>query len=299
LNTAFFSEGGVLLVPDGVSVEKPMQFLYLTSDGKTDAVSHPRNLVIVGENAEATIVESYVGLGSGFTWTNSVTEIVLGNSARLKAHRVQQERADSFHTATTQSRQGRDSSLTFSTVDFGSSLSRHDINFQLNGTGASCSLHGLSHLKNRQHADNHTTIEHATPHCISVEHFNGIFDDNSHGVFTGRVLVKPDAQQTDAVQSSRSLLLSDTARADTQPQLEIFADDVKCTHGATVGSIDDEAIFYLRSKGISAGEARTLLTYGFAAEVIESIEVAGLRNHLEAVLRSRLGSEERNTRGDL
>jgi Fe-S cluster assembly protein SufD len=299
LNTAFFSDGGILWVPRGVRVESPIQFLYVTSDGIGDSVTHPRNLVVVGENAQATVVECYVGAGNGCTWSNIVTEFVLANAAHLTAHRVQQEGANAFHTATTQCHQGRDSTISFSTVDFGGSLSRHDLNFKLNGAGASCSLYGLSHLRDQQHADNQTNIVHSTPHCTSVERFNGIFDDNSHGVFTGRILVEPGAQQTDAIQSSRNLLLSDNARADTQPQLEIFADDVKCTHGATVGPIDDEALFYLRSKGIAADDARSMLTYGFAAEIIDTIGIESLRDHLEARLRSRLGGDKRDSREDL
>ena len=296
LNTAFLAEGGVLYLPDGICVEEPIQFLYLTNDDQRDTVSHPRNLVVLGEGAEATVVESYVGLGNTRLWTNPVTEIVLGDSANLKTHRVQLESKSTFHTATTQCHQGRDSNFAFSTVEFGGSLSRHDISFQLNGAGASCSLHGLSHLRERQHADNHTTIEHAKPHCTSIENFTGIFDDSSHGVFTGRVLVQPDAQKTDAIQSSRNLLLTDKARADTQPQLEIYADDVKCTHGATVGPIDEEALFYLRSKGLSAEEARTMLTYGFAVEIIDTIEIMGLRDRLDVLLRSRLQGDGRDTR---
>lgn len=298
LNTAFISEGALLFVPDGVRVDGPIQFLYLTSGTTDDALVHPRNVVVLGEGAEATVVERYVGLGNGNTWTNAVTEINAGNEAHIRVHRVQLEGMNTYHTATTQCSQGRDSSFTYSTVEFGGALSRHDINIQLNGTGAFCSLHGLSHLRGTQHADNHTTVEHAQPHCRSVEKFNGIYDDNSHGVFTGRVLVRPDAQQTDAIQSSRNLLLTDTARADTQPQLEIFADDVKCTHGATVGPIDDEALFYLRSKGLTADEARTMLTYGFAVEIIDTIGIAGLREQLETVLTSRLEKETRDVQGE-
>jgi Fe-S cluster assembly protein SufD len=297
LNTAFFSEGGVLYVPDGVSVAEPIQFLYLARNVSGETVIHPRNVVVVGESAEATIVESYSGLGDECSWTNPVTEVVLGDDAHLTAHRIQLESKNTLHTATTQCRQGRDSSFTFSTVEFGGSLSRHDINVQLNGTGASCALHGLSHLRDTQHVDNQTTIDHVRPHCSSVENFNGIFDEGSHGVFTGRVQVRPGAQQTDARQASRSLLLTDTARADAQPQLEIFADDVKCTHGATVGPIDEEALFYLRSKGLTMEDARTMLTYGFAVEIIDTIAVAGLREQLHALLGVRLQGEPRDTPG--
>lgn len=290
-NTAFLNDGALLFVPDGTVVVEPIQFLYLTSDENADAVTLPRTLVILGENAEATVVEGYFGMGNADHWTNAVTESVVGDGARLSVYRIQLEGSNTYHTAATRSRQGRDSRYGFTTVEFGSLLSRHDIRAGLEGTGAECVLNGLLQVTDRQHVDQHTTIEHAKPHGSSREIFNGIFDGRSHGVFTGRILVQPGAQQTDAKQSSRNLLLSETARVDTQPQLEIFANDVKCTHGATVGPINDEAMFYLRSKGLTAAAARAMLTYGFGSEISNSILLDDLRGWVDATLQSRLNNE--------
>ena len=287
LNSAFLTDGGVLCVPDGVVVEEPIHFLYLTTENNAEKVTHPRNLIVVGSGAEANVVESYIGIGNVDCWTNAVTEISLGDDARLNSCRIQLEGPTTYHTATTHSRQGRDSRYAFTTVELGSLLSRHDVQASLQGTGAECALYGLSHLEDRQHVDQYTTIDHDSPHCSSRESFNGVFDGRSHGVFTGRILVRPGAQQTDAMQSSRNLLLSTTARVDTQPQLEIFANDVKCTHGATVGPIDDDALFYLQSKGLTAKAARAMLTYGFGSEILSSVQVLELREGLDALLRSR------------
>jgi len=288
LNTAFIADGGVLCVPDGVVIDEPIQFLYLTNDENADVVTHPRNLIVMGQGAEATVVETYFGLGNTEHWTNAVTEIKLGDGAQLSSCRIQLEGSKTYHTATTHSRQSRNSRYAFTTIELGGRLSRHDVYAGLEGTGAECVLNGLSHLEDRQHVDQHTTIEHAQPHCSSRENFTGIFDGHSHGVFTGRVLVRPGAQQTDAMQASRNLLLAETARVDTQPQLEIFADDVKCTHGATVGPIDEKAMFYLQSKGLTTDAARAMLTYGFGREILNSIGVGELREWVDALLQLRL-----------
>jgi Fe-S cluster assembly protein SufD len=293
LNTAFLTDGTVLCVPDRVVVDEPIQFLYLTSDENAAAVTQPRNLVILGESAEATVVEGYFGFGNADHWTNVVTESVVGDGAQLHAYRIQLEGSNTYHTAATRSRQGRDSRYAFTTIEFGGLLSRHDIRAILDGTGAECLLNGLLQVSDKQHVDQHTTIEHAQPHGSSRESFNGIFDGRSHGVFTGRILVQHGAQQTDARQSSRNLLLSDTARVDTQPQLEIFANDVKCTHGATVGPIDDEAMFYLQSKGLTSDAARAMLTYGFGSEISSSILMDDLRGWVDAKLQSRLNDANR------
>jgi len=281
-------------VPDGVAVEEPIQLLHLTTEENAEVVTHARNLIILGDGAEATVVESYFGLGEADYWTNAATEINLGRGALLDSCRIQLEGSKAYHTAATRTRQGRDSRLCFTGVELGSLLSRHDIQAGLEGVGAECALYGLSHLQDRQHADQHTTIDHAKPHCSSRESFNGVFDGRSHGVFTGRILVRPGAQQTDAMQASRNLLLSKTAQVDTQPQLEIFADDVKCTHGATVGPIDDEAMFYVQSKGLTPDEARALLTYGFGKEILKSITVDSLRERMDVLFRSRLERAWRN-----
>jgi Fe-S cluster assembly protein SufD len=229
---------------------------------------------------------------TGVSLMNAVTEVVLEDGAHLELCREQREGPQSYHIATTQSHQGRDSRFVFTSVALGATLSRHDINAVLDGSGAYLILNGLSVLGQQQHVDYHTTIVHAQPHCESHEYFNGIFDGESHGVFNGRIIVRPGAQRTDSKQTNNNLLLSDKARADSQPQLEIYADDVKCTHGSTVGPLDPTALFYLRSRGLDAAAARGLLTYGFGAEILDRITIPGVRERLDRVIRDRLGVPE-------
>jgi Fe-S cluster assembly protein SufD len=287
LNTAFVQEGAFVHVPAKATAELPIQLLFLATGGKP-AVAHPRNLVVVEREARASIVETYAALGDGAYWTNAVTEIVVGDGARLDHHRVQREGARAYHVATTQSHQGRDSTLNLHFVAFGGTLARHDIESVMAGPGGTLILNGLYLLADAQHADHHTTIDHAADHCQSHEYFNGVLDDRSRGVFTGRIIVRPGAQKTDSKQTNNNLLLSANAHADSQPQLEIYADDVKCTHGSTVGPLDPRAMFYLRSRGVGEEEARRLLTYGFAAEILGRMEVAPLRAQLDAIVRGRL-----------
>ncbi|MFQ5702828.1 MAG: Fe-S cluster assembly protein SufD [Gemmatimonadales bacterium] len=286
LSTGFMSDGAFVYVPDDLVVKQPIQLLFLAS--APQKVVHPRSLIVVGNGAAATVVERYVGTVDATYWTNAVTEAVVEENARLDLYRIQQESEQSYHTATTQAYQRRDSWYSLTTVALGSALTRHDINAVLDGRGAECRLYGLSQLSGRQHVDNHTTIDHAQPHCNSWEYFNGIYDDQSRGVFTGRIIVRPDAQKTDSKQTNNNLLLSERARADSQPQLEIYADDVKCTHGATLGPIDERALFYLQSRGLGAAEARSTLTYGFGVEILNQIAIDGLRQQLDALLHERL-----------
>jgi Fe-S cluster assembly protein SufD len=286
LNTAFVQEGAFVHVPAKAMAELPIQLLFLAT-GKP-AVAHPRNLVVVEREARASIVETYAALADGVYWINAVTEIVVGDGARLDHHRVQREGARAYHVATTQSHQGRDSTLNLHFVAFGGALARHDIGAVMAGPGGTLILNGLYLLAGAQHADHHTTIDHAADHCQSHEYFNGVLDDRSRGVFTGRIIVRPGAQKTDSKQTNNNLLLSANAHADSQPQLEIYADDVKCTHGSTVGPLDPRAMFYLRSRGVGEEEARRLLTYGFAAEILGRMEVAPLRAQLDAIVRGRL-----------
>ncbi len=287
LNTAFVQEGAFVHVPAKATAELPIQLLFLATGGKP-AVAHPRNLVVVEREARASIVETYAALADGVYWINAVTEIVVGDGARLDHHRVQREGARAYHVATTQSHQGRDSTLNMHFVAFGGTLARHDIESVMAGPGGTLILNGLYLLADAQHADHHTTIDHAADHCQSHEYFNGVLDDRSRGVFTGRIIVRPGAQKTDSKQTNNNLLLSANAHADSQPQLEIYADDVKCTHGSTVGPLDPRAMFYLRSRGVGEEEARRLLTYGFAAEILGRMEVAPLRAQLDAIVRGRL-----------
>ena len=295
LSTAFMSDGAFLYVPQDVILGEPIQLLFLTASAGRPVVSHPRNLIVVGRNAAASVVETHLGFVDGTYWTNAVTEAVVQESARLHLYRVQREGAQASHTATTQSHQRRDSNFALTTIEIGSALSRHDINAVLAGQGAECSLYGLTQIQGKQHVDHHTTIEHARPHCSSWEFFNGIYDDKSRGVFTGRIVVHPGAQQTDSKQTNNNLLLSKGSRADSQPQLEIYADDVRCTHGATLGPIDEKALFYLQTRGIEAEVARNLLTYGFGVEILNKIEIGELRGLLDELVHARLdeGAERR------
>ncbi|MDH4351978.1 MAG: SufD family Fe-S cluster assembly protein, partial [Gemmatimonadota bacterium] len=213
---------------------------------------------------------------------------VVGDNAVVDAYRIQRERTDASHTATTWSRQGRSSVFSAVNFAFGGHLCRHDIHAVLDGEGAECTVNGLSVLRGNQLMDHHTTIDHAKPHCNSWELFNGVYDERARGVFTGRIIVRPGAQKTDSKQTSNSLLLSEDARSDSQPQLEIYADDVKCTHGATLGPIDEKSLFYLQSRGIGGQAARNLLTYGFGAEILNSVSLEPLRAHLDDVVHARL-----------
>ncbi|HYS21803.1 MAG TPA: Fe-S cluster assembly protein SufD [Gemmatimonadales bacterium] len=296
LATAFLADGVFVHIPAKTVIAEPITLSYRppppspsTPAADSRPMTHPRVLIVVEGQAQAKIVESYDGVGSGECLTNAVTEIVLGDGARLDHCRVQHDDAQAYHMATTQTSQGRDSRLVFTTVALGARLSRHDINAVLDGTGAYLVLNGLSVLGGRQHVDHHTTIDHARPHCESHEYLNGVFDEESHGVFNGRIIVRPGAQRTDSKQTNNNLLLSEEARADSQPQLEIYADDVKCTHGSTVGPLDQTALFYLRSRGLAAEQARGLLTYGFGAEILDRVTIPGTRERLDRLVRARLG----------
>jgi Fe-S cluster assembly protein SufD len=290
LNTGFLHDGGLLFIPRETVLERPVQFLYLTSPSTGDIapVTYPRNLFLVEAGAHATVIESYVGMDDAIYWTNSVTEAVLGENAGLSVYRVQREGAGAYHTAATHSVQDRNSNYSFITFTFGAAVSRHDIRVVLNGEGADATLDGLSMLRARQHTDYHTVLEHAKPHCTSWEYFNGVFDDRSRGVFTGRIIVQPGAQKTDSKQTNNNLLLSQDARADSQPQLEIYADDVRCTHGATLGPIDDEHLFYLQSRGLNAEAARDLMTYGFGSEILQAVKSDALREALNGLVHDWL-----------
>ncbi len=288
LSTAFLSDGAFVYVPGSVQLETPLLVVHVTTPAADKCVSHPRNLFVVGSGGSASVVEQYLSIGQPSSWTNAVTEVVVEEDARLDTYRIQYESDRAYHTATTQSYQQRNSNYALNTVVLGSALCRHDINAVLDGQGAECTLHGLTQVRGSQHVDHHTTIDHAQPHCNSWEFFNGIYDERARGVFTGRIIVRPGAQRTDSKQTSNSLLLSERARADSQPQLEIYADDVKCTHGATLGPIDERSMFYLRSRGLTAEEARNVLTYGFGVEILSKIKQEDVRARLDTLIKARL-----------
>jgi Fe-S cluster assembly protein SufD len=281
MNTAFMQDGVVLRVPKGEVVDVPIHILHVTDDKAQGGAIHPRLLIVAEALAQVMLVESFVGIGSASYLVNAVAEVVVGNGARVDHYKVQRESRDAYHVGTTQVVQGRDSIYHSFSYAAGGSLSRTNVYTKLAGTGGEARLNGLYVLDGAQHADHQTFVEHIAESCASRELYCGVLDGQSHGVFNGKVFVDPQAQKTDGKQTNKALLLSPQARVDTKPQLEIFADDVKCTHGATVGRIDEMALFYLKSRGIGAESARALLTYAFAAEALETIEIDALRLDLE------------------
>jgi Fe-S cluster assembly protein SufD len=248
---------------------------------------YPRNLVVLDRNAKATVLETYAAVGEAHYFTNVVTEVAIADGATLDHVKLQRESQRAFHVGTTDVRQGRDSHYVSFSFGTGGSLSRSNIYTALAGEGCGATLNGLYLLDGEQHTDHQTRIYHAEPNCYSRELYKGILDGTSHGVFNGKVYVEPAAQKTDGKQENHTLLLSDRAHIDTKPQLEIFADDVKCTHGATVGRIDETALFYMKSRGVGRELARNLLTYAFAADVVETIEEDTVRESLESLVLSR------------
>ena len=284
LNTAFMNDGAFIEIGADAVVEQPIHLLFF-SDG--EGVSHPRNLIVTGRHSRATVIESYVSLGNSAYFTNAVTEISLGEGSHLDHYKLQRESESAFHVGTVQVREERDSQLHSFSLAVGGSLARTNIYTSLDGDAATCTLNGLYLTDGAQHVDNQTSIEHIAPNCPGHELYKGVLDGRSHGVFNGKVYVHPEAQKTDGKQSNNNLLLSASARVDTKPQLEIFADDVKCTHGATVGRLDEMAMFYLNSRGIGPETARILLTYAFAADVLETIELEPLRVELEKMVLAR------------
>lgn len=287
LNTAMMRDGAVLHVATDTEVATPIHLLFVSDAGAEGGVSYPRNLVVLERRARATIVEQYVSLGDARYLTNSVTECVLADGATLQHYRLQREGRKAFHVGHVETSQGRDSHYVSFSFATGAALSRTNIYTTLGGEGCGATLNGLYMLDGDQTCDHQTRIEHAEPNCYSREMYKGILDGTSHGVFNGKVFVRPIAQKTDGKQTNKTLLLSDKARIDTKPQLEIFADDVKCTHGATVGKLDQVASFYMRSRGVNADTTRRLLTYAFAAEVLETIELEPLKDDLERLTLQR------------
>jgi Fe-S cluster assembly protein SufD len=289
LNTAYLASGAFVLIPKGVRVEAPIHLLFLSTSGQTPAVSSPRVLVIAERGSEATIIESYASLQeTAVYFTNAVVGIVLKDGARLELHKAQNESQRAFHVATTNAELGRDSSFDATTITLGAQLSRHNVNVTLDHVGAECWVDGLYIVGTGQHADTHSLIDHRSPHCKSHQLYKGILDGKSRAVFNGKVFVRAGAQATDAMQTNKNLLLSNDARVDTKPQLEIFADDVKCAHGATVGQLEEEQLFYLASRGMRPMMARNLLTYGFAEEVIDKIKIKSIKAQLDEAVLNRL-----------
>lgn len=288
LNQAFFLDGAFLHVPAGVELPDPIRLVFISSARQAGAVIHPRNLVLAEANSRVTVIESYLGAGPAAYLTNAVTELVARDGARVEWVKFQDEAAGSFHVATIQGEFGRASNVNVHSFALGARLSRNNIRARLAGEGLECILNGLYLTKDDQLADHHMIVEHAEPHCASHEYFNGILDNKSRGVFHGRIYVHQIAQKTDAKQTNKNLLLSDDATVNTKPQLEIYADDVKCTHGATVGQLNEEAIFYLRTRGLGMDTARQMLIHAFAGEIIERVRCEPARRELDQLVWDRL-----------
>jgi Fe-S cluster assembly protein SufD len=289
LNTAAFTDGAVVEVDRSAIIEDPIHLVFLTTGHEPGLATHPRNLVLADENSEVTVVETYGGVGDGAEYlTNGITEIEAGDDAHVDHYKIQREAPDAFHVAQQMSVQGRAANVRTHNFTFGAELTRNDVNARLDGDGGNLTMNGLFSTKGDQHADNHTHIDHDAVGCNTHELYKGILDDASSGVFYGILMVRDEAQKTDAVQHNPNLLLSEEAVTNSTPQLEIFADDVTCTHGSTFGPISDDQLFYLRSRGMDEETARGLLTYAFAAEVLESVKVEPLRNALDELLLERL-----------
>ena len=288
LNTALFEDGAQIAIADNAVVEETIQLVFLSTVTPVPAVSHPRVLVLLGRNSQARVVETFGAIGPARGFTNAVTEIVVGDGAVLDHYRLQREPGSAFHIGHTQFHLGRSSRSSSHAVAFGGLIARHDAVAVLGDEGADCTLNGLYLADGTQLVDNHTEIDHATPHGSSHQLYKGILTGRARAVFNGRIRVRPDAQKTDAKQTNRTLLLSDDAQIHTKPQLEIFANDVKCTHGATVGQLNEDALFYLRARGIGLDDARSLLVRAFATDVTSRIVLEPVRAELDRLLAGRL-----------
>ena len=287
LNTALIQDGAVIRIPDHAVVETPLHLLFLSTDAD-DRMSHPRVLVIGGENSQIRIVESYAGLGEARYFTNTVVEVLVGDGAVVDHYKLIRDSLKAFHVGSMHVRVGRSASFSSHAISLGGALVSNDVDAELAGEGGECTLNGLYLVNAQRLVDNHTTIRHLKPHCTSHELYKGILDDKARAVFNGKIIVAIDAQKTDAKQTNKALLLSEDAQINTKPELEIFADDVKCTHGATVGQLDDAALFYLRARGLGHLQARNVLIHAFASDLLQRIAVEPIRSQLDEILLQQL-----------
>ncbi|NKB35916.1 MAG: Fe-S cluster assembly protein SufD [Gammaproteobacteria bacterium] len=288
LNTAFLNDGTFIHAADNAQIDKPLHLVFISNKQNSSFIAHPRNLIILGSNARATVIESYIGLDNAEYCTNTVTEIITSEGAHLEHYKLQQESDLAYHIGYLHAHCHKDSRLDSHSISLGGLLVRNDIDTVLAGRGAHVGLNGLYIAGNNQHIDNHTRVDHNMPNTSSDETYRGVLDGKARAVFNGKVVVHKDAQQIDAQQSNANLLMSDDAEIDTKPELEIYADDVKCTHGATIGQLDENMLFYLRSRAIDETTARSLLTFAFADEVIKRISFAPIRERLEHRVVGRL-----------
>jgi Fe-S cluster assembly protein SufD len=288
LNTAFLEDGAYVHIGRGAVIEAPIYLLFVSTQAKAAAMTHPRNLIVAEQGSEATVIEDYVSLGGGTLLSNTATELVAGENATIAHLMIEREHEQAFNFSTLRIEQGRNANVASHSLLLGGGIVRNNVHPVLRGEGGECLINGLFIGHGRQHMDNYMLVEHASPHCGSRQFYNGILDDHAHGVFHGRIVVHKDAQKTDAKQTNRNLLLSDNAQIDTKPQLEIYADDVKCTHGATIGQIEEDSLFYLRSRGLDEGTARKLLLYAFASECLDRMKPGPARDRVEELVDQRL-----------
>ena len=287
LSTAYTDDGAFIYVPSGKIVEEPIHIIFITDSGNEKILTQPRNLFIAEKNSQVTIIEHYFGNDGEIYFTNSVTEIVAEENAIVDHIKLQEESKKAFHIARMEVDQERSSNFSSHLISTGADLTRNDFNAKFNDEGGECTLNGLYMIDGTQLFDAHTLMDHAKPHCNSHEHYKGILDDKSRGVFNGKIIVRQDAQKTNAFQENNSILLSDEALVNTKPQLEIFADDVKCSHGATIGQMDDDAKFYLKSRGIGEEASNSILLHAFASDVITSIKIESIRNYIEKIISDK------------
>jgi Fe-S cluster assembly protein SufD len=280
-------DGAFVCIPKGAVIEEPIYILFVSSGTSSPTITHPRNLVILEDNSQATIIEDYISLADDVYFSNSVTEVVAGQNSVLNHYMIERESKRAFNVSTIRFQQSRSSSVTLHSALLGGALVRNNVHPVMVGEGSQCVINGLFMPTGRQHMDNYMRVEHASPHCDSRQLYKGILDGRSHGVFHGRIIVHKNAQKTDAKQTNKNLLLSDEAQIDTKPQLEIYADDVKCTHGATIGQLDQNAIFYLRSRGVDEETSRALLLLAFASESLERMRAEPIRRGLEELVSKR------------
>lgn len=288
LNTAFAKDGAFVYLRKNEIVNEPVHILFISDSREENYLSQPRNLFVLEEGAEIKIAEEYYSIGGKHNFTNAVTEIYCGENSSIERYKIQNDCDKSFHIGTTQVMQEKDSRFSDTTISWGGDIIRNNLNSLFNGTNTECHFYGLYLLKGKQHVDNHTLADHAMPHCYSNELYKGIIDDKATGVFNGKIMVRQDAQKTNAYQSNGNILLSDDATIYSKPQLEIFADDVKCSHGATTGQLNKEEMFYLQTRGIGKEEARIILLNAFAGDVLESVKIDGLREKLVKMLAEKL-----------
>jgi Fe-S cluster assembly protein SufD len=284
LSSAYSRDGAIIFVPAGKIVESPIHILHISDAREEKILNLPRNLYVLGENSQASIIEHFVSTEESTYLTNTVTEIFLDRNAVLNHVKIQEESKKAFHIAHVGVDQERSSNFVSHTFLFGAELSRNDYITRFNDEGGECTLNGLYLIDGKRLCDVHSTIDHAMPHCNSHEHFKGILDDESRGVFNGKVLVRKDAQKTNAFQENNNIILSKSALVNTKPQLEIFADDVKCSHGATIGQLDYDALFYLKTRGIGHEKAKAILIHAFASDVVRSVTIENSKSHIENIL---------------